>query len=256
MDSPVPTGSPTASPKRSSPAPAARWRPQVGLTWQWQLSGPLDLTVPAQVYDVDAVGTTAAQVSALHAAGRKAVCYVDAGSFEKGRPDAGRFPAGVLGKVLDGWPDERWLDIRRWDVLGPILTARFAVCRGKGFDGVEADNVDGYTNDTGFPLTAADQLAFNRNLATAAHAAGLAIGLKNDLDQAAALAPAFDFAVDEQCAQYRECDALRVFTSAGKPVFHAEYDLTTTAFCPVTTPLRFSSIRKHVSLDAWREVCR
>jgi hypothetical protein len=105
-------------------------------------------------------------------------------------------------------------------------------------------------------LASADQLAFNRNLATLAHSAGLAIGLKNDLDQVAALAPAFDFAVNEQCAQYRECDALRVFTSAGKPVFHAEYDLGTAAFCPVTTPLRFSSIRKHVSLDAFREICR
>ena len=31
-----------------------------------------------------------------------------------------------------------------------------------GCDGVEPDNVDGYVNDTGFDLTAGDQLDFNR----------------------------------------------------------------------------------------------
>ena len=60
----------------------------------------------------------------------------------------------MLGKELDGWPGERWLDVRRWDVLEPILAARFDVCRQKGFDAVEPDNVDGYANESGFPLTA------------------------------------------------------------------------------------------------------
>ncbi len=231
------------------------WHPAKGLSWQWQLSGTLDLTVAAQVYDVDAVDTSAAQVAALHAAGRKAICYVDAGSWEAGRPDASRYPAVVLGKVMDGWPDERWVDIRRWDVLGPILSDRFAVCRQKGFDGVEADNVDGYDNDTGFPLTGTDQLTFNRQLATLAHSDGLAIGLKNDLDQVTALAPAFDFAVNEQCVEYSECGVLKTFTAAGKPVFHAEYNLATTTFCPKTVPMGFSSIRKRLSLGAWRQSC-
>ena len=35
----------------------------------------------------------------------------------------------------------------------------------KGCDGVDPDNVDGYTNKTGFPLTAKDQLAYNKFLA-------------------------------------------------------------------------------------------
>ncbi len=244
-----------APPGASSVPPPQRWRPRVGLSWQWQLSGVLDLTVDAQVYDVDAVDTSAAQVAALHAAGRRVICYVDTGSFEKGRPDASRYPTTVLGRAMDGWPDERWVDVRRWDLLGPILSDRFQSCRRKGFDGVEADNVDGYANETGFPLSGADQLTFDRRLAALAHSTGLAIGLKNDLDQAPALAPEFDFAVDEQCAQYRECEGLRVFTAAGKPVFHTEYDLPTGTFCPVTRPLGFSSIRKHVSVDAWREAC-
>ena len=236
-------------------ATPARWQPTVGLSWQWQLSGKLDLTVPAAVYDVDAVDTSAATVAALHQAGRKAVCYVNAGASEDWRPDAAKFPAAVLGAGLDGWAGERWLDIRRWDVLQPILAARFAACKQKGFDGVEPDNVDGYTNDSGFPLTATDQLTYNRHIADLAHGLGLAVGLKNDLDQVTALVPAFDFAVNEECAAYSECGSLKPFIAAGKPVFHAEYDVATTAFCPTTTKLKFSSIRKRLSLNAWRQPC-
>ena len=253
----------TATPAATTPAPAAAttpatqawWHPANGLSWQWQLSGRLDLTVAASVYDVDAVDATATDVATLRKAGRKAICYLDAGSYEKGRPDSAKYPAAVLGRVMDGWPDEKWLDIRRWDVLQPILAARMTVCRQKGFDGVEPDNVDGYDNATGFPLTAADQLTFNKRVAALAHGLGLAVGLKNDVDQAAVLAPSFDFAVNEECADYDECDALSVFVTAHKPVFQAEYDLGTGQFCPVTRPLGFSSIRKNLNLGAWRQSC-
>ncbi len=42
---------------------------------------------------------------------------------------------------------------------------------------------------------------------------------------------------------------------AGKPVLHVEHDLSPALFCPVTTPLRFSSLAKHRSLDAFRATC-
>ncbi len=246
----------SASPRPSTSAsPATWWRPRPGLTWQWQLTGTIDTSVKVDVFDVDAVTTPAATVAALRAAGRRTICYVNAGAYEDFRPDKSRFPAAVLGKQLDGWPGERWLDIRRWDILEPILTARFETCRSKGFDGVEPDNVDGYANDSGFPLTAADQLTFNRRVAALAHRLGLGVGLKNDLEQVADLAPAFDFAVNEECAKYRECDRLRVFITAGKPVFHVEYDLGTAQFCPTTKALGFSSMRKKLELDAWRQPC-
>jgi hypothetical protein len=233
----------------------ARWRPRpsAALTWQWQLSGRLDLSVRAAVYDVDAVETTAAQVAALHARGRRVICYVNAGAYENWRPDRRRFPTAVLGRPLAGWAGERWLDIRRWDVLGPIMRDRFRLCRGKGFDGVEPDNIDGYANRSGFPLTAADQLRYNRRIAALAHALGLAVGLKNDVDQATALEPAFDFAVNEECVAYGECRVLRVFIRARKPVFHAEY--ARTGFCADTRALGLTSIRKRASLDAWRRAC-
>jgi hypothetical protein len=231
------------------------WHPTRGMTWQWQLSGQLDLTVAASVYDLDAFDSPSTAVTKLHAAGRKAICYVSAGSYENWRPDASRYPAAVLGRALDGWAGERWLDVRRWDVLQPILADRFAMCRQKGFDAVEPDNIDGYQNGTGFALTAADQLTFNRHLADLAHGLGLAVGLKNDVDQAATLGPSFDFAVNEQCVQYRECGALSGFVAANKPVFHVEYDLSVSQFCPTARSLGFSSMRKHYELDAWRQPC-
>jgi hypothetical protein len=247
-----------AVPGRATAKPTSAttwWRPAPGLTWQWQLSGKLDRSVNVQVYDIDAVEASAADVAALHAAGRKVICYVSAGSYEEWRPDAPAFPAAVLGNPLDGWPGERWLDIRRWDVLGPILTARFRTCKDKGFDAVEPDNIDGYANGTGFPLTAADQVTYNRRLADLAHGLGLAIGLKNDVEQVGALQPYFDFAVNESCATYSECATLRPFISAGKAVFHVEYGLRTARFCATTKALGFSSMRKRQVLDAWREPC-
>lgn len=222
--------------------------------WQWQLNGRLDLRVPARVYDVDGFDTSRAQVARLHRAGRYVVCYVDVGTWERWRPDAGRFPRALLG-ASNGWPGERWLDVRRLRTLAPLLHARFARCRAKGFDAVEPDNVDGYANDSGFPLTAADQLRFNRWVARAVHAEHLAVALKNDLEQAAALAPSFDFAVLEQCFQYDECSKARPFLRAGKGVYDAEYALPTSAFCADARRLGVNAIRKRLGLGAWRETC-
>jgi hypothetical protein len=48
-------------------------------------------------------------------------------------------------------------------------------CLGKGFDGVDFDNVDGYANATGFELDGDDQLRFDAWLARAAHRRGLSV---------------------------------------------------------------------------------
>jgi hypothetical protein len=239
----------------AAPASARPWVPPVGTTWQWQLSGRVDRSVKAEMYDIDLFDTSAATVKDLHRSGRRVVCYLDAGTYEPGRPDAGSFPAAVLGARVEGWPGERWLDIRRLDVLRPILKRRLDLCRRKGFDGVEPDNVDAYTNDSGFPLSAADQLAFNRFVAAAAHARGLSVGLKNDLDQAAALQPHFDWALSEQCFEYHECDALRPFARAGKAVFVAEYHRSPRTFCARARTAGYVVIRKRLELDAWRQTC-
>ena len=154
-----------AAPPNGSAESRPQWAPRPGLTWQWQLSGRLDVSVPAQVYDVDLFDTSADQVRHLHALGRKVICYLDVGSYEPDRPDSAKYPRALLGRPLDGWPNERWLDIRRLDLLGPLIAARMDLCAAKGFDGVEPDNADGFSNDTGFPLTAAEQGRFNTRVA-------------------------------------------------------------------------------------------
>jgi hypothetical protein len=243
----------SSAPPTPPPAPTV-WRAEPGLTWQWQLTGALDPTVPARVYELDAFTASAAEVARLRAAGRRTICYVNAGAYEDFRPDAARYPAGVRGRP-NGWAGERWLDVRRWDLLEPVLLARLRMCRTKGFDAVEADNVDGYANDTGFALRAGDQLAFNRRVARLARGLGLAIGLKNDLGQAAELEPLFDFAVNEECVRYAECHLLAPFVRAGKPVFHVEYDLPVAAACAGARPHGLVTIVKRPDLDAWRATC-
>ena len=235
---------------------AARWTPRPKLTWQWQLTVPVDESVAAQVYDIDGFDNSAAVVERLHERGRRVICYLDAGAWESFRPDAGRFPRSVLGKVNPEWQDQRWLDIRRIDLLAPIMRARLDMCRAKGFDGVELDEIDGWQHDTGFRLSAADQLRYNRFLAREVRARGMAAGLKNDLDQVRALLPSFDFAVNEQCIQYGECGRLVPFIRAGKAVFHVEYRVAPARFCRVANRLGFSSMRKRLRLDAWRQSCR
>lgn len=253
--SPISTPSTSVTPPPPSVGLSSdRWSPAPGVTWQWQLTGKIDTSVDAQMYDIDLFDTPKSTVATLQSQGRAVVCYLSAGSWEDWRPDAGDFPAAVLGNS-NGWPGERWLDIRRIDLLGPIMEARFDLCEANGYDGIEVDNIDGYTNRTGFPLTASDQLAYNRFLANAAHDRGLSIGLKNDVDQVDQLVDLYDFAINEQCAQYNECDTLTPFIDAGKAVFHVEYSLTTSTFCPTTTELGFSSMRKHLDLDAWKEDC-
>lgn len=230
------------------------WRPAPGVGWQWQLSGRLDTSVDVPVYDIDGFDHDAATVAGLHDDGRRVVCYLSTGAWEDWRPDAKKFPASVIGEG-NGWKGERWLDIRRTDVLEPLLAARLDMCRDKGFDAVEPDNMDGYRNTTGFPIGAADQLRYNRLVARLAHERGMSVGLKNDLDQIPALVGDFDFAVNEQCAQYGECADLTPFVEAGKAVFHVEYELPTSVFCADSRRLKLSSLLKKYELGAWREAC-
>jgi hypothetical protein len=232
------------------------WTPELETSWQWQLQGPIDTSVDADMYDVDAFDVSARLVERLRQDGRAVVCYVSAGSWEEWRPDAGRFPDDVLGRELDGWPGERWLDIRRIRLVGPIMQARMDRCVRKGFDGIEFDNVDGYENPTGFPLSSRSQLRYNIWLANQAHRRGLSVALKNDLGQIRRLLPYFDYAINEECFTYSECDLLTAFVDTGKAVFGVEYDLDPQDFCPEANALDFNFLKKKLSLDASRVACR
>jgi len=243
---------------RNAPAtlPPSWWRPAPGTSWQIQYTGVLDLSFDVQMYDLDLFETSQSVIDELHAAGRRMVCYFSAGSWEVWRPDASQFPESVLGSELEGWPGERWLDIRQMNVLAPIMAARLDLAAQKGCDGVDPDNVDGYTNDSGFPLTAHDQAVFNIWLASQAHSRGLAVGLKNDLAQVPDLIRYFDWQLNEQCFQYNECDLLLPFIQAGKPVFGIEYQGDPASFCPKSNSMNFDTLVKYLELDAWRSACR
>ncbi|MEA1920781.1 MAG: endo alpha-1,4 polygalactosaminidase [Campylobacterota bacterium] len=199
------------------------YQPSVSTTWQWQLSGAINTSYEVDLYDIDLFDTPQSTIDDLHARGIKVICYFSAGSYEEWREDALDFPQEALGNDLSGWPGERWLDIRNEEIHA-IMRERLDLAKTKGCDGVEPDNVDGYTNNPGFDFDANDQLAYNIFLAESAHERDLSIALKNDLGQIGTLIEYFDFAVNEQCHEYDECELLEPFIQAGKAVFNAEYN--------------------------------
>ena len=235
--------------------PAAIWQPAPGTSWQWQLLGTIDTSFDVVMYDIDLFDAPQATIDQLHTAGRVVICYFSAGSWEDWRDDAAAFPEAVKGKPLDGWPGEKWLDIRQLAQLGPLMEARLDLAVTKKCDGVEPDNVDGYANDSGFLLTGADQIAYNRWLAQQAHQRGLSIGLKNDLDQIPDLVGDFDWALNEQCFEFDECATLLPFAQAGKAVFGVEYTGDAATFCPQANQMGFSWLKKNLNLDAELVAC-
>jgi hypothetical protein len=251
-------------PPRADAAPGSWWQPAPGTSWQWQLAGTIDTSLDVAMYDVDLVQTPDSVLAQLRADGRRVVCYFSAGSHESYRDDLGGVPAEAIGNVLDGWPDERWFDVRH-PAVRAVMRTRLDAAVARGCDGVEPDNVDGFDNDSGFPLTAADQLDFNRFLASEAHARGLSIGLKNDLAQVEDLVADFDWALNEECFAYEECDTLAPFIAAGKAVFSTEYPDPKTnetlrdvadRVCADANRLDLDTLVKNLDLDAARIACR
>lgn len=243
IDSPVP------------PVTGTWYRPSPSVTWQWQLQGPVNPSYDVEIYDIDLFDSSDTLIQQLQAGGKKAICYFSAGSYEAWRPDAGQFGPESLGNALDDWPGERWLDIREENVWS-VMKSRLDLAKQKGCDGVEPDNVDAYANDSGFDLTPDDQLAFNRFIANEAHTRGLAVGLKNDLDQINELVAYFDFAVNEQCFEFAECALLLPFIEQGKAVLSAEYvpdsindETVRRELCDEARALQFSTLILPLELD-------
>ena len=65
------------------------------------------------------------------------------GSYEVWRPDVSNLPAGVLGKNLSDWAGERWWDLRSSEVRS-LMQSRLDLCKSKGFDAADPDNVNAY----------------------------------------------------------------------------------------------------------------
>lgn len=237
------------------PAGGSWYSPSLATTWQWQLTGTVNTGYDVDLYDVDLFDTPADDIAALQSAGRRVVCYFSGGSSEDWRPDFADFDERALGRALGGWEGEKWLDVRAQSVVD-VAIARLDLAVTKGCDGVEPDNMDGFSNRSGFDLTADDQLAYNRFMANAARVRGLAVGLKNDGDQAAELVDWFDFEVNEQCHEYDECAQLAPFTTAGKPIFNAEYETSAaranalaTQVCPLALAANIRALILPLDLD-------
>ncbi|KAI9504001.1 glycoside hydrolase superfamily, partial [Coemansia spiralis] len=252
----------------STSTPSSYWQPSAGTSWQIELSDELTNTsVNADVYDIDLFINSASTISSLHSAGRKVICYFSAGSYENWRPDKDEFKAADLGKTLDGWPNEKWVNVTSPNVRS-IMSKRLDLAKQKGCDGVDPDNVDGYDNKNGLGLTQDSAIDYVNWLASEAHARGLSIGLKNAGAIIDSVIDNMQWSVNEQCVQYNECDTYAVFTDKNKPVFHIEYpkgddtnnnnDVTAAQkqkACAFSTSAKFSTVIKNMNLDSWIETC-
>ena len=240
------------------------WSPTTFTSWQIELAHPLtNTTFNATAYDIDMFENNATTISALHSQGRKVICYLSAGSYENWRPDAASFDNKTdLGKPLDGWPGEWWLSTNSTNVRN-IMLSRLDLASTKGCDGVDPDNVDGYDNDNGLDLSQADAVDYVNFLANAAHARNLSIGLKNAGEIIPQVIGKMQWAVNEQCVQYGECDSWQSFVEVGKPVFNIEYpdgapnvaEQKVDSICSDEDAKGFETVLKKMDLDDWVEAC-
>ncbi|KAI8933554.1 hypothetical protein NX059_009288 [Plenodomus lindquistii] len=263
-----------------SPNNTLQWVPKVNDTWQIILSHPpvvsasdTKTTPDVDIFDIDLFDTPAETIQRLHALGKKVICYFSGGSYEDWRPDADQFKPEDMGKDLDGWPGEKWLQLNSENVR-KIMTQRMQMAKTKECDGIDPDNVDGYSNDNGMSLTEEDSISFVQFLSSVAAPLNLTLGLKNAGSIIPTVLPLVHFSVNEQCAQYSECDTFQPFIADGKPVFHIEYpdgagegDAATRGmgqnirdqYCSREGDSEgsqgFSTVIKKMNLDGWVEYC-
>ena len=226
-----------------------------GMSWQYRLDGGIPSPADVVIVDLD---VSADDVVDLVDAGAYPVCYLSLGTVEDWRDDASGFPDHVVGNPLPDWEGERYLDLRAIDDLAPIWEARLDECAAKGFRGIDPDNIDAYSNDSGFPLTESDALEALQWLADQAHERGLTIGLKNAPELVPAAVTFVDFAVVEQCATYRFCREFDPFVDAGKPVFDVEYredGATLDSVCPIGRAHGISMVLANLDLDGDGDDC-
>lgn len=240
---------PQAAPTGEPAAASDTWQPAPGTTWQWQLLGEINTSHDVTMYDIDLFDAPQDVIDRLQANGRIVICYFSAGSWENWREDAAQFSDAVLGEALDGWPDEKWLDVRQIELLAAVMLPRLDYAVQRGCDGVEPDNMDGYINESGFPLSYDDQLVYNIWIAEQAHQRGLSVGLKNDLDQIENLVAYYDWGLNEECFYFEECDLVLPFIEANKAVFGVEYEGDPADYCPQAIAMNLSWLTKTLDLD-------
>lgn len=259
-----------------SPARAETAAPAPLSGWDWMIGGGLPAKPPRVAYlGLDAFDAPKSFVAAARRNGTHTWCYISVGTIEDWRPDLAEFEAldraerqagrpAIIGRPYGDWPGERWLNVSRFRVFLPLLGERMALCRDKGFDMVEFDNLDAYQHRTGFRITRAQTIAFAKALAATARDHGLEPIQKNVPELVGALEPHFAALLFEDCVLYDFCPGGRRFVAAGKPVFDAEYPqawrdegrrFDRRAACATAAKAGVDLIVKKLSLGAWVRRC-
>ncbi|CAM9708687.1 unnamed protein product, partial [Ascophyllum nodosum] len=235
----------------------AWWTPGPGVTWQWQLDGDLDLDVDVDMYNIDLFDVSEAEIEELRERGVVVICSFSAGTYEEDRADTGDFNVSWLGNEVPKTDGDLWVDVTHDGVMS-IMEGRLNLAVNKSCDGVEPSNVQVYLEeDSGFNISANDQIVYNSWLADEAHARNLSVGLRNDWPQVEELEPSFDWALSEDCLFRGECDGYQAnFVAAEKAVFDAEYFQFDLSFCGNVTALGLGVIIKDLSLDSRRCSCQ
>lgn len=231
--------------------------------FHWQLQGEIALGPEIRVVGADLYETSADQVAAWRAKGIYPICYINVGAVEEWRDDFDRFPKSVIGNAYWGWDGEYWLDIRRFDQFADLMTARFDLCREKGFLAIEPDNIDAFEADqsnksTGFDIKREDQLAYLDWLIDQAHDRGLAIGQKNVAEFVPDLIGRMDFALLESAHPLGFMDDSDAYVAMGKPVFAVEYveeGANRQSFCPNAKSHGFQGVIAQIELDKTPQNC-
>lgn len=253
---PAPTPTPTPTPTTGIKLP-----PTGLMSWDWQIGASSDsaISVPAgaKLIDLDGFNTSAAKVAELKSKGYYTVCYINAGSWESYRPDASKYPDYLKIQQDPDWAGEYFLDVtdvfKSGSALAPILQARFKMCKDKGFDALEPDNLQNDENVSGGRVTTQQQIDFNGWVADQAHAAGLAVFQKNGPDKillkdrtGKMMVEKFDGILNEECQQYSECGPLAEYTKRGKLALNVEY--STALNCATYTSLGVSAMKRDLGL--------
>ena len=205
-----------------------------------------------QVLILDPFITAQETVEHFKSQGIIVLAHISVGTYEDWRPDEGLFPSSVLGNEVSGFSGEKWLDIRQIDELSPIMEARFDMIQGKGFNGIAANNIDGYElyDATGFPLEAENAISYCTMLSVLAYERGLSIGQRNGLSLVDELIDYYDWILIEEALPYNEYESALPYITQNKAVFAIEYQgqIGPADFwdqvCPIYSPIQISAILK------------
>jgi hypothetical protein len=137
-----PAATSTATSANTNTSTGWALKPTAGASWNIQLESVPSASAADddkyQIWDFDMADAPTELIQAFHLKNRSVICYFSAGSWEKYRSDAGSFPEAAIGKVMEGWPDEKWVDVRNEGVRD-VMRKRIQEAKQKGCDGVDPD---------------------------------------------------------------------------------------------------------------------